>query len=380
MPDDEKDQWLQHPMIGVPARCFSAAASGPAPVPYPNEASATSSEPGSSLASQGASQVIQQLRFEQKRLQDKLGVPRSYPGREEDEARLAQINTELGGRTQSSSPAVAAPACAPPAKAPPPKARLTRLGMTGVQYDFGRPLAEAEVARILFADGKVPDEATLKQGPGQNSWTLTSPDVDSWQATLNKMRARRQTVTRSKPNDSGGAWNPTAPDEVTEEWDIPLNPPSGPKRRDLNNDLGFRITKHYPLDEGKAPVKHLNSIVGQGHGYEIVFDQPVTKDQAMERLFDKERIGMGTVQLIAVPIEPAKMWEVHVISVDAATAWKGPAGDAVGDAITNTPDSIPRSCLPQSAPCLRTSNSGRMPSNIHPIFLSGNRMATSCAW
>lgn len=225
----------------------------------------------------------------------------------------------------------------------PKRAKVIRLGVHRAQYDFGRPITREQAAEVLFIDGKVPSEGELVPGPGDNSWTVRSRDDDAWQATLRRMRARTQTVRQGKPNTEGGSWNPPEPDEITEEWaDGPSKPSTGPVRRDLNNELGFKITRNYRLDEGKSPVKHVKSPLGlgRGHGYELEFARPVTKAQVMDTLFGKNSLGEGTVYLKPAAAEPATTWQVHVIGVDALTAFKRPAFRAIADANTEAQESI----------------------------------------
>lgn len=240
----------------------------------------------------------------------------------------------------------AAPQVAPkaaPKEDLPKKAKVVRLGMTRVQYDFGRPITLEQAAKVLFVDGQVPREAQLLPGPGANSWTLQAADLDDWQATLRRMRARTQTVMQRRPNTDNTTWNPPEPDEITEEWsDEPRPARKGPQRRDLDNDLGFKIAKHYRLDEGKSPVKHVKSPLGlgKGHGYELVFAKPATRAEVMDTLFGNNDLGEGTVYLKPSGREPATTWQVHVIGVDALGAFKRPVFRAIADANTEAPESI----------------------------------------
>ena len=249
-----------------------------------------------------------------------------------------------GNDTKPAAPGkVAAPAPSVGKEDLPKSARVTRLGTTRAQYDFGRPITLEQAAKVLFVDGKVPREAQLLPGPGANSWTLQAADAEDWQATLRKMRTRTQTVTQGKPNADKTRWNPPEPDEITEAWsDEPRPAPKGPQRRDLHNDMGFKITKNYRLDEGKSPVKHVKSPLGmgKGHGYELVFDKAATKAEVMETLFGKNNIGEDTVFLKPAGPEPATTWQVHVIGVDALTAFKRPVFRAIADANTEAPESI----------------------------------------
>ncbi|HYP27436.1 MAG TPA: DUF4157 domain-containing protein [Blastocatellia bacterium] len=227
----------------------------------------------------------------------------------------------------------------------PNKARVIKLGELRYQYDFGRPITREQAVQVLFVDGKVPDEARLVQGPGGHSWTLQTFDLEGQQATVNRMRARTETVSPGKPSAPPvpGQWSPPPPHEITVEWaDGPSKPGAGPRRRDLKNDLGFKITRNYRLDEGQSPVRHVRSGfgLGKGHGYELAFEKPMTRDQVMDTLFGKNDLGEGTVKLFPVPSEPTTIWQAHVIGVDALTAFKHPVLGAIADANTEAEESI----------------------------------------
>jgi hypothetical protein len=244
----------------------------------------------------------------------------------------------------AANPAPAQPQVAPPAgKDLPKKAKVIKLGATKVQYDFGRPITREQAAKVLFVDGKVPSQAKLTQGPGDNSWTLSADDLDSWQETLNKMRGRKETITPGKQNSTPGHWNPPDPDDVTDEWSDEPSKPSPPKRRDLDNKLGFKIVKHYKLDPGKSPAK-LQHVIGggAGEGFELRFDKEVTSDEVMKALFASHKFQDGDVQLQSLTSkEPSTLWEAHIIGIAAIDSLKREASDAIGDANQNAAEDIP---------------------------------------
>lgn len=224
----------------------------------------------------------------------------------------------------------------------PKKAKMIFRGMGRYEYDFGRPITKEQAAQVMFKDGKVPDEARLEPGPGANSWTLRTFDMEGNQATLRKMRARTETVIRAKPNPDKSTWNPPEPDDVTVEWlDVPSQPRTGPERADLNNNFGFKVTKHYAIDEGQSPTRLVQGALGtgKGRGYEVTFERAMTKAQVMDKLFDKD-LGSGAVQLQPVTREPAAVWLVHMIGGDASGALKHPFLTAFVDAHNHTEESV----------------------------------------
>ncbi len=64
-------------------------------------------------------------------------------------------------------------------------------------------------------------------------------------------------------------------------------------------------------------------------GYEVVFDKPVTKAQVMDLLVGKNDLHGGVVRLTPVPKEPATVWQVAIIGVDAGDAMSQPPVSAV---------------------------------------------------
>jgi hypothetical protein len=200
----------------------------------------------------------------------------------------------------------------------------------GYHFDFDRQLTQEQAAGMIFRDGKVPEGASLVKGTG-NTWVLKpGRDLDTIQNTVNHFNARTEVVDSSKRGEVTFVWTPQAK----------RSPPTGPQRLDLKNDFGFTITKHYAIDQGKSPVAQVNSIGGGGHGYEVTFDKPMTKDEVMNKLFEKGRFGKNDVQLKAVPFEPSNVWELSVIGIDAATSFKTPLNRAFADAVTYAKESI----------------------------------------
>ena len=211
----------------------------------------------------------------------------------------------------------------------PKQAHVTRGESGNLHFDFGRTLTKEQAAHLIFKDGKIPDAATLEQGPGPNSWTVKTSNLKGQQTAVNQMRTRMEAPIPGKSNE----W-------IVQWTDVPKNVAAEPKRYDLNNDFGFKVTKRYSLDEGQAPAKHVTSIVGKGKGFEVLFEKPMTKDQVMEKIFDKNKLGQGAVQLKPIPFEPAVHWEIHVIGADASTAYKHPVGRAFQDASAYAKESV----------------------------------------
>jgi uncharacterized membrane protein YgcG len=198
-----------------------------------------------------------------------------------------------------------------------------------IELDFGRPMTKDQAADVILYGGDVPDDVKFTQGPGPNGWTL------QWDGP-------------TKPKSLDSRQRPI--DGVVEQggvgvWTFKPYPIAGKtQRKDLKNEFGFKITRHYALDEGQSPDKLVRQYkVGEGHGYELAFDKPVTKDQVMEKLFDKATLSnaiAGAVQLKAVPYEPATIWQVHIIGVDAMAAIKPGIDVAISDASVYAPESI----------------------------------------
>ena len=238
----------------------------------------------------------------------------------------------------------------------PKKARLSITGMGRSQYDFDRPITKDQAAKVIFKDGTIPQGAKLTQGPGPNSWTLQTSDMDTHQAVLGKMRSHTETT------QSDGS--------VIAEWPdvpIPASEATVNKRWDLNNDFGFKINAKYDIDEGKSQVKYVNAGhgTGKGKGFVLEFEKPLTKDQAMDKMFDKSKLPNGAVKLIPVPQEPTTTWQVEIIAADAEQAFKPRIGRAFGSA-SDKGTQIARPGLP--AGILNHVNNKTVPENAtkHP--------------
>lgn len=203
----------------------------------------------------------------------------------------------------------------------PIQAKVKQLGAFRAQFEFSRPLTQEQAAQVLFQGGKVPDGAKLVPGKDANTWMLETPDADTHQATLRKMNSRTETVDYNTPGEFVMSWT-GGPNVVS----------TGPRRLDLKNDFGFVITKHYDLDQGKIPDRHVKSIVGQGTGYEVAFDKPMTKKEVMEKLFNQGQFEKGDVKAIPVGTPPAMVWQLEIVGPDALGAVKHPLGRAFSDA------------------------------------------------
>jgi hypothetical protein len=203
-------------------------------------------------------------------------------------------------------------------------------GPDAIYFDFDRVLSKDEAAALIFQQGKVPEGAKLEQGP-ENRWVVRHGyDLDSRQDVVDHFNSHLETV-RWRPSKDP-AFGPKR--DLTFTWVSGGAHPAArvSKRRDLDNDFGFKVLKHYPLDQGQISVTQLKSLVGQGEGYEVAFDKPMTKDEVMDKLFEKGQFMAGDVKLKAVPHEPSNVWEIDVTGPDAATAFKKPYLGAIIDA------------------------------------------------
>jgi hypothetical protein len=127
----------------------------------------------------------------------------------------------------------------------------------------------------------------------------------------------------------------------------------GPPRRDLKNDMGFVVSKRYPLDEGQSSHMNVRRLVEPGPGYEVVFDKPKTRDQVKDTFFEKgvrddtlahsskggfEPAQGLQVRLIPVGKEPTATWQVQIL--DSQTPLKMPAARALQDSISYAKEAI----------------------------------------
>lgn len=210
----------------------------------------------------------------------------------------------------------------------------------GFYFDFDLSLSKEQAASVIFQGGKVPEGATLEKGSG-NTWVVkTSNDAESRQNVASHYNSHSETVGYRPSSDP--AFGPER--DLTFTWVVggAHEPPPVSHRKDIDNDFGFKVVKHYALDPGQSPVQQVKAGLGtgRGSGYELVFDSPMTKDEVMGKLFEKgARFGKNDVQLTAVPKEPSSTWEVHIIGVDANTAIKRAYVPAFADAAINTKES-----------------------------------------
>jgi hypothetical protein len=206
-------------------------------------------------------------------------------------------------------------------------------------FDFSKQITKDQAAAILFQRGKVPDGATLTQGKG-NQWTVQyRNNIYAKQDVVTHMNSHTESVlTRSKL--PGEMFYPEP--DVTMSWvggakafsTTKVEPP----RRDLKNDMGFVISKHYPLDEGQSPDMNIRTLVQPGPGYEVVFDKPKTAEQVKETFFEK---GVRDDQVRVIPLgkEPTTAWQVQML--DGMTPLKMPAARAIQDSNVYAKESIP---------------------------------------
>lgn len=201
-------------------------------------------------------------------------------------------------------------------------------------FAFSRPVTKEQAAAIIFQKGKVPADVKLEQGAG-NSWTIKVPnDFDSIHNAASHYNSHTETVvTRERTHEDLFYPKP----DVSFSWVGGTLPAKNP-RKDLKNDYGFVISKKYPLDEGQSPDMNVRTLVQKGPGFEVKFEKPMTKDQVMEKFFEKN-VGPRQVRLIPDGPEPATTWQVQML--DGGTIAKRPAVYAFSDAITEAQESIP---------------------------------------
>ena len=196
-------------------------------------------------------------------------------------------------------------------------------------FDFSKPITRDQAASILFQRGKVPDGATLTQGNG-NQWTVQyRNNIDAKQDVVTHMNSHTESVsTRSKL--PGEMFYPKP--DVTFSWvggaKAFSTTNAEPPRRDLKNDMGFVISKRYPLDEGQSPHMNLRHMVQPGSGYEVAFDRPKTAEQVKDTFFEKG-VRDDQVRLIPGGKEPTANWQVQML--DGFTELKTPAAKALQD-------------------------------------------------
>jgi hypothetical protein len=206
----------------------------------------------------------------------------------------------------------------------------------GFHFEFQRPVTKEQAAAIIFQNGQVPKDAKLVPGKG-NTWTVQVPnDLDSRHNAAHHFNAHTETIVQPprKPDDQ------FFPESFNQHTWVggASNTNTGPQRNDLNNDMGFKITKHYKLDEGQRKPESLGQ---KGQGYEVAFDKPMTKDEVMKKLFDEKKITQGEARLVPMTPEPTTMWRVEVMGSDALTAFTRKASRAFGDSSVYTKASLP---------------------------------------
>jgi len=198
-----------------------------------------------------------------------------------------------------------------------------------MELDFGRPLTKEQAGDLIFIGGEPPDDVQFVPGPGSNKWTL------QWDGPTRpkSLDSRLRSPSSSTESEDGSANQSVS----VATWNFePPKVAGRTQRKDLKNDFGFKITKHYKLDEGKIPERLVKQWkVGEGHGYELAFEKPATKDQVMDKLFVKGKLGKfdtGFIELKGVPYEPATIWQVHIMGVDAIATIKPGIDIAIQDA------------------------------------------------
>jgi hypothetical protein len=212
-----------------------------------------------------------------------------------------------------------------------PKAAMT--------FDFSKQVTKDQAAAIIFQNGKVPEGATLTQGQG-NQWTVEyRNDIYVKQDVESHLNSHTETVTTR--NKMPGEMFYPKPD-ITFSWvggaKAYNTTQAEPSRRDLKNDMGFAITKRYPLDEGQSPDTNFRNLVQKGPGYEVAFDKPKTAAEVKETFFEK---GVRDDQVRVIPVgkEPTATWQVQLL--DGQTPLKMPAARAIIDSNVYAKEAIP---------------------------------------
>jgi hypothetical protein len=177
--------------------------------------------------------------------------------------------------------------------------KVTYTKGKGIQLDFGRPITQDQAAQVLFYGGQVPGYAKLVKGPGANAWTVhwvPPPRIPEFRKTDNE--------TFDEPNLTG-TWT-FNPAKVAGEL----------SRLDLKNDFGFRIKRHFAIDIGQLPdrVVRKGVIPESAIGYELEFDQAVTKDQLIDKLFERNLMDNDQLRITPKGGEPTKSWTVELFS------------------------------------------------------------------
>jgi hypothetical protein len=194
-------------------------------------------------------------------------------------------------------------------------------------FAFERPVTKEQAAAIIFQNGKVPGEAKLVQGSG-NIWVVQIPnDVNAKQNTVRRFNPHTETIiTASRIITDVGFPKPKTLFTWTGNQ---LKKSIEPRRQDLKPNLGFVVMKEYNLDAGQRPWRQLDQTIGRG--YEFAFEKSMTKEEVMDKLFDKSKITKGSVRLLPMtPVMPTPLWKVEVIGEDAFSAWKSPVLRAIG--------------------------------------------------
>ncbi len=212
-----------------------------------------------------------------------------------------------------------------------PKAAMT--------FDFSKQVTRDQAAAIIFQNGKVPEGATLTQGQG-NQWSVEyRNNIYAKRDVGSHLNSHTETVTTR--NKMPGEMFYPKPD-ITFSWvggaKAYNTTQAEPPRRDLKNDMGFVITKRYPLDEGQSPDTNFRNLVQKGPGYEVAFDKPKTAAEVKETFFEK---GVRDDQVRVIPVgkEPTKTWQVQML--DGQTPLKTPAATAICDANVYAKEAIP---------------------------------------
>ena len=272
--------------------------------------------PGANLESQANTDFASKQHAEERRNQNDL------------QSILLQSSLYKQAGTNSKSPAQQAKGSTT-AETPLNHAKVARW-QRGYLYDFGRPVSKEQAAKFIFEDGKIPDKAKLVEGPGK-TWHVQMPQGLSDQIEV---------VKKMKHNIMENSHEQINSKQITWVDGPPLAPVVEP-RRDLNNNLGFKVTKHYNLDPGQYTTGQLGAIDGKGHGHELQFDKPMTKDEVMQTLYEKNNMpNKGDVKLEPAGKEPSRTWQVKVMGT-GQTRLKSAVFAAFSDSNTQAAKSAP---------------------------------------
>ena len=240
-------------------------------------------------------------------------------------------------------------------------------------FEFSKPVTKEQAAAIIFQNGQIPAGARLVQGAG-NQWKVqfqNSMEMKQNIASHYNSHTEKVFTPPRQPNDVFFpdqqlfmSWVGGAPKTSNR---------TGPARQDLNNNMGFKISNHYRLDEGQRKTDTLGF---KGLGYEVSFEKAMTKDQVMEKLFDKQNIHLGEVRLIPKP--PSQQLNGKLKS-SVKTLYRRSIATRKEHSETQVSmarNLSPREHRPRFATKSKITRFPKMRSNIRPTCTFGSKMVT----